>query len=106
MYNNIITVLPLLFSCIRQSHITLMHRGALKYHTKLYSGAVSDFSTAIRLDPRHASLGHFNRALCYQATGKLQMVLSCFQKQFHSCMLLNTVGAIVIMNFKTGVLSK
>ena len=45
-------------------------RGALKYHVKLYSGAIDDLNTAINLDPAHAALAFFNRALCHQATGK------------------------------------
>ena len=58
-------------------YITLYYflcRGALKYHVKLYSGAIDDLNTAISLDPAHATLAFFNRALCYQATGKLQKV--------------------------------
>jgi hypothetical protein len=49
-------------------------RGALKYHLKLYSGAVDDLNTAISLDPAHAAIAFFNRALCHQATGELHKV--------------------------------
>lgn len=42
----------------------------------MHCSAIEDFSTAIRLDPQHASLAHFNRALCYHALGKTQMALS------------------------------
>ncbi len=41
----------------------------------MYDSAIEDLSTAIRLDARHASLAHFNRAVCYQALGKLHMVI-------------------------------
>ncbi len=50
------------------------YRGALRYYHKMYDSAIEDLSRAIRLDSRHASLAHFNRAVCYQALGKLHMV--------------------------------
>ncbi|XP_064400384.1 uncharacterized protein LOC135346636 isoform X3 [Halichondria panicea] len=50
-------------------------RGALRYYHKMYDSAIEDLSRAIRLDSRHASLAHFNRAVCYQALGKLHMAL-------------------------------
>ena len=53
-----------------------LHRGALKYHVKLYSGAIEDLNTAISLDPTHAALAYFNRALCFEATGNLHQVHS------------------------------
>ncbi len=46
----------------------------MKFYQKIYDGAIKDLNTAIHLDPQHASLAHFNRALCYQALGNLQMV--------------------------------
>ena len=49
-------------------------RGALKYHIKLYSGAIDDLNTAISLDPTHTAFTFFNSALCHQATGKLNKV--------------------------------
>ena len=58
-------------------------RGALKYHVKLYSGAIDDLNTAINLDPAHAALAFFNRALCYQATGKLQKVTEYTRLRMH-----------------------
>ena len=61
--------------CIGLFMDTNIHsRGALKYHTKSYSSAIEDFTTAINMDPSHASLAHFNRALCHQATGELEKV--------------------------------
>ena len=46
----------------------------MKYQVKLYPGAIEDFNTAISLDPPHAALAYFNRALCYEATGMLKKV--------------------------------
>ena len=46
-----------------------LYRGALKIHTKAYCAAIEDFTEAIKLDPRHASLALFNRALCHHTIG-------------------------------------
>ncbi len=55
----------------------------MKFYQMMYDGAIDDLTAAIHLDPRHASLAHFNRALCYQALGQLQMVIVYCSPPFH-----------------------
>lgn len=64
-----------------------------------YASAVEDFNTAVELDPAHADLALFNRAMCYHSMGQLSKVRTCMPVVALLCANINAVSSLYVHTY-------